>query len=254
MKVVRKPFSDTCVPRGTNTTFDSTKDFVFQILHWEAVDEGPIDSPQFDDDDVDGSGKAQRCFSEHRSHAIYMTGSTKLGTSISLRTTFEPSFLLKLNAKDGKKWTKKDIETFLNSDVIRQWKTTSSRNYEGGGDDNYESACKTRYYRVFSDPDNPNKEEREESAVYLSYESAFRGWEEVMLKDLDAGFTGIDPIKFQFIRLKFSTLAAMQKCSNRMRSAEITNSLAKKHRSVALYEANIPPHIRFMHLTKVEAR
>ncbi len=252
MRIVKQAMSDTCVPRGTKATIDTKKDFVFQILNWEAVDEGPLQLPEGNEDE---DKPMKRWFDEERKHTIYMTGSTKMGNSVSLKTTVEPSFLLKLMSADGRKWTERDIQKFINEDVISQWKNSGSkRKY----DDNDEEEAPTqilkpRYYRVFTDPDNPNKDEREESAVYLSYTSAYKGCEEVWLKDLDAGFTGIEPIKYQYLRLKFTTLAAMQKCSNRMRTPDLTSSLAKRGKSVGLYEANVPPVIRFMHMTKVEA-
>ena len=38
--------SDVCIPRGTVASFDPTESFSFQILHWEAFDEGGVPQPE----------------------------------------------------------------------------------------------------------------------------------------------------------------------------------------------------------------
>lgn len=73
------------------------------------------------------------------------------------------------------------------------------------------------------------------------------------LHDLDAGFTGLEPKKFQFVKLKWRTLDAMVRCSRNMTKNYMIADLAKKRLAVKVYEANLDPHIRLMHLTKVQA-
>ncbi len=226
-KAVKKKQSSTCYPRGINTSYDSSKHFTFQILNWEGVDEGLIPSP---------SAK-NICFDEERQYTVYMTGSTEKGNSVVLRTTFDPYFMVKLSSNNGRKWERSEIDAFIDGYVISKYK----EKYQGFKKNQYESAYeqKSRYYRVLSDPNNPDEGDREDSAVMLSYTSAFRGWDEVWLKDWDEGFTGIVPKKFQFIRLKFSTFTAMQKCANRMTNKEIVDYLNGLGKQVKVYESNL---------------
>lgn len=240
LHIQRATQTDTCVPRGAKAQYDPMKRLEFQILHWNALDEGDIPEPILDEE----SGRWQRSFSEERQYTIYITGSTKLGNSVTLRTTFDPYFLLKLETHNGRRWAQHEINEFINNQLISKWE---SRGYNGGG------RYVPRNYSVVSDPDNPDEEERKSSMVWLSFESTYRGFEELELKDVDAGFTGIEPKKFQFIKLSFSTRTAMKRCASRAASEFLAKELAKKRMSVKVYEANIEPHIRFMHLTKVEA-
>lgn len=236
LKVRRAPQSDTCVPRGAKANYDPRKPLEFQILHWNALDEGNIPSPEVDED-----GKETLWFDEERQYTIYITGSTKLGNSVTLRTTFNPFFLLKLEriGSNQRKWANNEIQWFMDNMVVTQCK--------------YGTKYTNRYYQVISDPDNPDEEDREDSKVYLNYASTFCGWEELQLKDLGAGFTGIEPKKFQYIKLSFTTRTAMKRCASRMTSPWLIAEMRKKQLAVKVYEANIEPHIRFMHLTKVEA-
>jgi hypothetical protein len=214
LRVKRSTHAKDCVPRGVNGTYDPNKSFTFQILHWEAFDEGLVNAPE-----SEGHGRVNRCFDEQRQHTVYITGSTGGGNGVTLRTTFEPYFLLKLEKpRSGRRWTENEIRWLINTQLIfKEKRRTVPDWYAAEHPDEPEIEQAPRYYQVYSDPDNPDEEERNESKVFLSYESGWCGWEELDLKDLDAGFTldvekfrktaVLDPLNFQFIKLKFTTLA-----------------------------------------------
>jgi hypothetical protein len=243
--------SNLCVPRGVETSFDDAENFTFQILNWEALDEGDIPHPEIDDE----TGREVLWFDEQRRHTIYMNGVNVDGLSVTLRTTFEPYFLLKLGRVDGsdRYWTSREIRQFVEELVTHKWRDIPAWKQRRHDWDGQTRELADRYYRVISDPDAETEDEQKASAVYLRYSSAFVGFDVVELHDLDAGFTGLVPKKFQFLKLKWRTLDAMSRSARTMTKQYVTNDLTKKRLSVKVYEANLDPHIRLMHLTKVQA-
>lgn len=237
-RVKRKVASDVCVPRGCNAAYDASKPFTFQVLSWEAFDEGEVPFPESRPD-----GSENKWFPEDREFAVYLFGSTSKGNSVAVRTTFQPSFLVKLGRLDDedRQWSRGEITSFVNNFLLGKIRVDRR-------------GCDRRtpcYYRVAADPEARTKQERDESTVLLSYDSAFVCWKELWLRDLDAGFTGPEPRRFQYVRLTFRTLRAMQSCARKVAQPATAKMLARKRKTAHVYEANLEPHIRLMHLTGV---
>lgn len=131
-------------------------------------------------------------------------------------------------------------------------------------DDEFESVPRTFMYSPLDiDEDGLTeeeiKEERRTSRVKATMESEICGYEELWLKDLGAGFTcqldklpQIIPMEFQFVKLTFKSYAAMKACSFALQSEDVKRELSTKRLEISIYEANLDPHIRLMHLTKCE--
>ena len=238
--------SSTHVPRGESCHLSATDDLEFQILHWTSADEGEVPPPLIDDE----TGREQRWFDERREHAIYMNGVTSSGLGVTLRTTFDPYFYIKLESRSGRPWSNADVRDYLKCRLLGRIKNRKTFRGEVIAEES------SRYYQTYSDPDAETKEERDESKVFLSYESALIDYEIQWKKDLDAGFTGPDPKRFQFVKLTFRTFEAMQKASRRVTAAydnETRQWLRDKRYKVSVYEANLEPKLRLMHLTGVQA-
>lgn len=237
--------SSTYVPRGKSCELSAADDLEFQILHWTSADEGEVPPPS-----IDENGREQRWFQERREHAIYMNGVTSSGLGVTLRTTFDPYFYIKLESQTGRPWTNAEVRDYLKCQLLGRIK--NRKTYDGG----FIAEEHSRYYQTYSDPDAETKEERDDSKVYLSYESALIDYEIQWKKDLDAGFTGPDPKRFQFVKLTFRTFESMQKASRRVTASydkETQRWLRNKRFKVSVYEANLEPKLRLMHLTGVEA-
>lgn len=200
----------------------------FQIVHWNGVDCGY--KPEADEHNA--------CFDEERQYTVYACGRNAQGEGVTLKTTFDPYFFIKLsrtNPYDDTPWDDKQIESLKNVQLISK----------GACDANGKiSAGKPRFYIVDSDV---------KPAAFVSMPSALVDWEQVWLRDLDAGFTGIEPKLFQFVKVTFKTYAAFQACARRVTNKTVTEELAKYGLVISAYEANLDPFIRLMHLTQVES-
>ena len=246
--VKQKQASSVCVPRGKDVIHSVSNDFVFQALPWDHVD------------------YARENDATERVHTVFITGSTSDGNSVTVWTKFEPYFLVKLSGNRDTKWSKTQIATFYNDCIINDPSRTARRKRQKrrGEDDEFESVPRTFMYSPLDiDEDGLTeeeiKDERRTSRVKATMESEICGYEELWLKDLGAGFTcqldklpQIIPMEFQFIKLTFKSYAAMKACSFALQSEDVKRELSTKRLEISIYEANLDPHIRLMHLTKCE--
>jgi len=77
--------SDTCVPRGTeDINWFANDPIVFQALNWKTFDAGFL--PEVGE---------TKFFEEERQNTVYITGCTRTGADVVVRTTFNPYFLVK---------------------------------------------------------------------------------------------------------------------------------------------------------------
>lgn len=249
-----------CIPRGTPTTYDASKDFVFQAWTWNVVDEGELDTPK----------------KETRRAKVYITGTTETELSVSLRVDVKPWFMVKMLDSQGRSvlWTPEQIEHFIH-DMLLEKRTIPTGNEPGyvetfmdphsgrpagylcqEEEDNLEFPSYARHYnqydfngllrvhtqRVQTYNSVPGTQCKHRS----SYRSAFSHYEVVHMHDLDAGFTGPEPKWFPYLKLYWHTnrakKSAIYHCEN-----------MKEEACIKLYEGALESHIRLMHETKCES-
>jgi hypothetical protein len=160
-------------------TLDETKDLVFQILSWEAYDRGVL--------------APEKCVDESRAYTVYACGKTADGIGVTLCTEFRPYFLIRLtNDENETPWTQEEINQLIGNDLL----------FKGYGGDDEDASFKSRYFKA--------------EHQFVSFQSAYYKCEQIWLKDIDAGFTGIVPKQFQFLKMTFTTHAAAKACARRV--------------------------------------
>lgn len=193
------------------------KDLEFQIVDWYAEDTGKYVEPE-DDTDI--------C-EDPRRYTIYVFGVTKEGYSVCAEIKgFEPFFFVKVPDE----WTNMEVDrlsNFINKNDYRKDRKYKSRDPETG----------------------------------TSYRHPYRNsltQDPLLIKrlDLNAGFT--NEKLFKFVSLQFKNQTASRKVSNLIFNAfngedEQSNKEYVEHfgGELELYESNIDPMLRFMHLKEV---
>lgn len=224
------PDSATHISRGDKDSCEyfEEDDLDFQIVDWYSSD---VVTEVFEEDDEEEYHKSQI---ENREYMIRLFGVTAGGHSIATTVTgFNPYFYIKV----PQKWNKIKCEEFIKENVTH--KKGSSRRYDPITREMYMAVdYKDRNFRV------DNKEDG--TVVWCSFDSALLGWEQVMMHDLNAGFTGIPAKKFKFLKLTFKTHGSLQSCYWNLRKQ-------KQHLRIDIYEANLDPQLRFMHIKDILA-
>lgn len=184
----------------------------FQALSWEAFDDGyvPIKDPS--------KGEFEAFVKDNRNYTVYISGKTEDGKPVTVRTRFEPFFLINIGQQ---MWTDDEAEEFL---AVLFTKDTG----------------KQIWYR------GPNGTMHRVSEALSRFTWTHR-------KDLDAGYTGLDPLKCYFLVLHFKRVAAWQKAKHQIYQDHVQCHLRERNHTGSLYEAGLPQEIRLMHLTGVQA-
>lgn len=216
-------------PRGNpDVEYDTSKDFEFQITDWFDRD---VATSVYNVEDPDDE-ESKYGIPDPREYTIDMFGVTKDGHSVSCTLSgYKPYFYIKTN-----NLTKVQIENFIKSNITHREfkKNVFNRNT---------NEKEVQYYYVKR---SFNSTDENGSKQSYTYESALVDWEVVYQEDLGAGFTGIPAKKFQFVKLVFNNESAMKSCCWMLKR--------EQHKlKISIYEANIPPLLRFMHIADILA-
>lgn len=225
-----------CIPRGDGNVRQLTtdEDLVFQAFSWDVQDVGFTEPGPSGEDE--------------REHTIFISGVREDGHSVTVETAYHPYFMLKLGYvnDERRRWTRSQIQGLIDEEVLFTYNK------------NNKPRPRTYYFAPeLEDEDGLTaediKEEKRERAVRYSFQSSFVQWEELLLHDLDAGFTGKVPKKFQFVKLEFRTECAAKACARLFTNDGFLARARKRKQQVKLYEANLDSHMRLMHLTECQS-
>ena len=213
-------------PRGTATTYYQDKPFVFQALTWNLVTTGSL-TDQNDEKET---------ASENRESYVFVTGTTETELSCSLRVPVEPWFMMKLGRVDDDDetpWSQQELDTFLQDYYLTR------RTYD---EEEHKTVTK-EHHRTYSVKEN-NKKYR------VTYKSALERTEVVYQYDYDAGFTGPQPKKFQFLKLYWKTDRAKKSAAYLCTNEKLVEDLKKEQGlTIKPYEGALETTIRLMHDT-----
>lgn len=222
--------------------WDSSKDLKFQIVDWFANDFGDDECKseiektneenEENEEEKDDNAFGNRCiFRDPRKYEVCLFGVTPTGESVYAKVEdYKPFFYLKLPKQNAK------------NTALEFYKLLQKKNYAH----KFNNADKT------------------EKAHFHQWSSGIIGMNFLERYDLDAGFTNKE--KFSFVEIIFANQSAMKKCSNLIRNfqAPYNTDVKRKETSddkklknicnnVKLYESNIDPMLRFMHLRDIQS-
>lgn len=227
-RVATLPQSNTCFPRGDATVdYDIEKDLEFQITDWHDRD---VALMEFGGDEEEPDEKEG--IPDPRSYIIDVFGVTKHGHSVSCTLSgYKPHFYIKTGEK-----SKNQIEQFIKENITHKqfMKRVFNKN-------NYEQELEPFYLKRSFTCKSPDGD-----VLKYTYESVLDSYEIVRRQDLGAGFTGIPPKQFQFVKLVFNNENAMKSCYWML-------NRDKEKLKIGIYESKIPPMLRFMHTRGVLA-
>lgn len=220
------------------------KNIEFQIIDWYSDDiiiNNDYECDDDDDDNNDNNDKYQQKSSqkEFREYMIRLFGVDNSGNTVSCQVTgFNPFFYVKI----PNDWDSTKAAHFVKTQITHR-EVSVQRYDRQRGEKYYEKGYKDRNFAVKLDSFNSidNNE-----TIWCSMESALVRWKLVQKHDIDAGFTGIPAAKFKFIKLVFKTLSSMKQCFYNLRKE-------KEKLRISIYEANIDPQLRFMHMRNILA-
>jgi len=222
-------------------TFDVDKDLKFQIVDWYSTDIGDeeckdeIEKINEENDDANGDGEKgagtnRITFRDPRRYSINLFGVTPEGQSVCTTVNnYKPFFYLKLPKKNAK------------GVAMEFYKLIQKKNF--GHKFNYRDKSEKQHFHPWS--------------------SGITGMKFLERYDLDAGFTNKE--KFSFVEISFVNQAVMKKCVSFIRNIQKPNPRFANNKkesfddkkmksicmSVKLYESNIDPMLRFMHLRDI---
>lgn len=227
-------------------TITGETDLKFQIVDWYARDTGDelckremerakIEAEEDADHEGAGGGDDRCNFRDPRKYEINMFGVTKEGYSVCCKAQdYKPFFYLKL-PEDRPETVATSI---------------------------YKLLCRKTYQHKFDFKDKGEKPH------YHPWSSGLISMQLFDRYDLDAGFTNRK--KFKFVEFTFSNYTTMRKCAKMIRDIQHPNTKYKNKgppkretneekafkmncMKVKLYESNIDPMLRFMHLRDIQA-
>lgn len=228
------PTSPTHIPRGERSEnareYVESQDLVFQIADWYSED-AVVDTFTSDEEEDDDPWEP---LSEYREYTIHVYGVNMNGHSITCNITgFNPYFFVKV----PNNWSNEKCAEFVKHNITHDFRNVKTYDKETQ-DHSIEKKLVHRNYNIQS-RDSPDER------IWVSFSSALIDWKIVMRYDLDAGFTGVPPKLFKFIKLQFKTLTALKYCYWNLRK--------KKDLHNGIYEANIEPQTRCMHIKEILA-
>lgn len=237
-KVKYSPPSDTHIPRGNrleqNCTYTENEDLSFQIVDWYSEDVFCENDSEGWSDEDEGSQTKYRSIPDPRQYTIRVFGVTDHGHSVScIINNFHPYFFVKVPLG----WNRTRCEQFVKHNITHK-KGPRKRFDKETGDMYTVTEYRDRNFRV----DNPDTED----VQWCSFSSALVEWDVVKRCDFNAGFTGIPAKQFKFIKLTFKTLGALKQCYWALRKQ-------KRELKIDIYEANLDPQLRFMHIKNILA-
>ena len=223
--------------------WDSSKDLKFQIVDWFSQSIGDdeckneiekMNEENEEDGEKDEGAFNNRCvFRDPRKHEISLFGVTRTGESVCAKVQdYKPFFYLKLPKGNGN-YIAREFYTLLQ---------------------------KKNYAHKF------NNSDKSEKPHFHPWTSGIVGMNFLERYDLDAGFTNKE--KFSFLEITFANNVAMKKCISLIRNFQApynNNDTTKRYESnddkklknickmVKLYESNIDPMLRFMHLRDIQS-
>lgn len=235
--------SDLCIPRGDQShearQYTNYDDFEFQIVDWHCDDEFKPGweeqlAEEGEDDEEENYASRNKELSDPREYAIRVFGVTESGHSVSCKImNYEPSFFVKVPLG----WTQDKCEEFVKENITHK-KSRRKRFDKQTQEMYFAQEYKARNYRV----NHPETGE----PVWCSFAKSLVEWKVVKRHDFNAGFTGTPAKKFKFIELTFSTLGAFKQCYWALRKQ-------KRQLNIDIYEANLDPQLRFMHIKEILA-
>ena len=211
------------------------QDLEFQVVDWHAIDLGDEECQQEireieEAAETEGGESGSSTFSDPRKYHIYLFGVTSEGQSVCAKVTgFQPFFYVRL----------------------------PKNNYKQVGMQLYRLLQKQNYNHQF---------EYRGPSHYHPWSSGLVKLHFVERYDVDAGFTNNE--NFPFLQFIFNSQAAMKKCWTMIRNIQKPPWWAKKKRrrqsnadkmlerichSVKLYESNLDPMLRFMHMRDIKS-
>ena len=223
--------------------WDSSKDLKFQIVDWfsqsvgdqECKDEVEKHNEENEDEgEKEVGGFANRCvFRDPRKYEITLFGVTQTGESVCAKVEdYKPFFYLKLPKGNAK---------YI---AMEFYKLLQKKNYAHKFDYN----------------------DKTEKPHFHQWTSGIVGMNFLERYDLDAGFTNKE--KFSFVEITFANNVAMKKCvslirnfqspynnndSNKRKESLEDKKLKNICKMMKLYESNIDPMLRFMHLRDIQS-
>lgn len=214
---------------------NNTKPISFQIVDWytsDVVVDGENGETEYDDEDEEEYGSRK----DNREYVIRLFGVDKDGNSVSCHVNgFNPFFYVKI----PNEWDNARAAQFVKSYVTH--KEASVQRYDKErGEKYFEKTYKPRNFPVKIGDEN------EQNTMWCEMESALVRWKLVYKHDIDAGFTGIPAAKFKFIKLVFKTLSSKKHCYYNLKKE-------KEKLRISIYEENIDPQLRFMHMRNILA-
>lgn len=236
-KVKYPPSSKTHIPRGDQSddiSYSTEEDLCFQIVDWYSEDvfcEDLLNDEASDDDD---SQSRYQPNPDPRKYTIRVFGVTENGHSVScIIENYHPYFFIKVPLG----WNSSNCEQFIKENITH--KSATGERYDERLHEKYVAKVyRHRNFRV----ENPEDGE----VTWCSFDSALVNWEVVKRCDFNAGFTGIPAKQFKFIKLTFSTIGSFKHCYWQLRKR-------KQELKIDIYEANLDPQLRFMHIKGILA-
>jgi DNA polymerase delta subunit 1 len=231
-KVKYLPKSKTHIPRGKQgdglDEYYDTEDLNFQIVDWHSED---VITDVFEEDEEDEWGGSRE---DPRQYMIRIFGVTENGHSVaSTISGFNPFFYVKVPTS----WSRTKCAEFVKENITH--KKGTRRRFDPDTQEMYMvSDYKDRNYRF------ENKEDG--TTTWCSFANSLLEWKIVKKHDMGAGFTGIPAARFKFLKLTFKTLGSMKSCYWNLRKQ-------KRQLKIDIYEANLDPQLRFMHIKEILA-
>ncbi len=219
--------SNTHFPRGRkDKIYNRNEPLKFQVIDWYREDLFVDGQTHHDLENKKTKNGWKIPEEDPRELVISLFGVTADGHSISCNVEgFQPYFWIRI----PEKWAKSPVT--LHQKLLE---TLIEKEQSWGDMD--------RYYR-WKDPDGEWHSFTYRSVV-LNFENLKVEWK----YDFYAGFTGLEPKKFPFVKLVFKNLTAMKKSLN-----ILTQELKKSTMPIQLYESNLDPILRFMHTRNILA-
>jgi len=192
--------------------------FKFQAIQWSGVDEGRWLR----------AGQTQK---DGRQYTVYVNGVAEDGRSVTLKTAYNPFFTIRVpDDTNVKAFVRKHL---IEGDKLMTYADKQKRELEYETRDVYYPRTLTK--RLFGG----------KTCELIVKDSLVKYKEIWMRDDIRQNFTGPVPKQCKFIYLEFNTLDMLRLCVDYLRK--------EKADLCDIYEANLEPHLRFAHQTKVQA-
>lgn len=207
---------------------DQTKDFIFQVVEWFAqdVDNDDVDPDSFPEELIPWWMKKEtydgpQITYDYKTYQIYIFGVTAQGESVCCKVMeYKPEFYIKI----PESWNETTYDAFKDHVMRKSYKF-----YGKDGEDDY----------------------------MFRYKDSILQFEKVQRHDLDAGFT--NGALFNFIKVVFNTQFAFKKFKSYLTKSKFgwldkaSDVIGSADPKLQLYEANLEPILRFMHVSGVKA-